>query len=215
MNKIDLRKITLFCIDGREWEKERAERYVKIIKFMMNHVDFYEIKVFTTFDLNITGIKNHIISPMGISEYSNFCVKELNNHIDSDFCLVFQDDGFIVNPDLWDDEFYAYDYIGSPWPLYIGWPKEGFQVGNGGFSLRSKKFLEVSQKMNRTTGNEDTYILITNRKILDDNGIKIAPVEIARKFSVEIPMDESHNIYKCFGFHAKHLLNDAINYIKK
>jgi hypothetical protein len=180
---------------------------------MMDRVDFYDVKVFTTSDIGVHGIKNIIIDPMGIGEYSNFCVTYLNEHIDSDFCLVFQDDGFILNPHLWDDSFYDYDYIGAPWPLYIGWPKEGEQVGNGGFSLRSKKFLESSSRLPRTMSNEDTYLVCKNRKILESDGIKIAPVEVARKFAIEFPLDDQHNINNCFGFHAKSLLDSAVNYI--
>lgn len=212
-SKVNLSNITLFCLDGRTEDHERTLRYKRAIDFMINKVDFYDVKVFTTFNLNIDGIKNTLIDPMGIGQYSNFCVTELNNHINSDFCLVFQDDGFILNPHLWEDSFYDYDYIGAPWPLYIGWPKEGQQVGNGGFSLRSKKFLEESSKLPRTMANEDTYLVCTNRHILESNGIKIAPVDVARKFAIEFPLDDNHSIDKCFGFHAKSLLDSAIIHI--
>ena len=81
----------------------------------------------------------------------------LNNYIDSDFVLIIQDDGHIVNPHLWDNEFLNYDYIGAPWPNNKKW-KNRFSkydekvssniirnfnlnnIGNGGFSLRSKNF---------------------------------------------------------------------------
>ena len=38
--------------------------------------------------------------------------------------------------------FFDYDYIGAPWPNnFVN------RVGNGGFSLRSKKFLELTAKI--------------------------------------------------------------------
>ena len=213
MKKLDLKKVTLFCLDGRPDEHERTMRYRRILNFMLSRVEFFDIKVFTTFNIEVSGIKNNIINPMGIHEYSNFCLGELNNHIESEFCLIFQDDGFILNPELWDDIFYNYDYIGAPWPRYIGWPEEGKQVGNGGFSLRSKRFLEESAKLPSTTSNEDTYLVCKNRSILESNGLKIAPLDVARKFAIEFPLDDQHNINSCFGFHAKSLLDSAVNYI--
>jgi hypothetical protein len=213
--KINLTRITPICIDGREIEEEKLERYRSIIKYMISNINFHEIVFIGTRDLGIEGIRFIKINHISIGEYSRFCIKELDNYYSSDFCLVFQDDGFIVNPNLWSNTFYDYDYIGAPWPLYIGWPKEGMQVGNGGFSLRSRKFTQVSSNLPDTYDNEDTYILITNRNVLNDKEIKIAPVEIARDFAVEVPLDENHSINNCFGFHAKHLLNDSIKYINE
>jgi len=213
--KIDLKKITLLCFDGRPKNDEIVSRYHEILNFMLSRIDFYDVKFLCCFDFEMEGVKTIKIQETNIGGYSRFCIKDLNSYIDSEFCLIFQDDGFILNPDFWDDTFYEYDYIGAPWPLYIGWPQEGKQVGNGGFSLRSKKFLEVSSTLPTTTENEDTYILNQNREHLDAHGIKIAPVEVARKFSVEFELDKDHNISSCFGFHSKRYLSDSMLYINK
>jgi len=63
-------------------------------------------------------------------------------------CLLVQPDGFVINPDKWDNQFFEYDYIGAPWEQvphsYLDpWGKP-HRVGNGGFSFRSKKLLDVS-----------------------------------------------------------------------
>jgi hypothetical protein len=213
--KLDLRRITPICIDGREIDDEKFESYRSIIKYMTSNIDFHEIVFIGTRDLEIEGIRFIKINQISIGEYSRLCIKELDTFYSSDFCLVFQDDGFILNPELWNDNFYNYDYIGAPWPLYIGWPKEGMQVGNGGFSLRSRKFTSVSSELHESYNNEDTYILINNKGVLEDNNIKIAPLDVARIFAVENYLDENHTINKCFGFHAKHLLESAIEYINK
>jgi hypothetical protein len=181
---------------------------------MTKYIDFHEIVFVGTRDLQIPGVKFIHTEISGIGNYSRFCINNLDSHYNSDFCLIFQDDGFILNPELWDDNFYNYDYIGAPWPLYIGWPEEGKQVGNGGFSLRSRKFTSVSSKLPGSYDNEDTYILMTHREVLMENNIKIAPLEVARKFAIENYLDENHTIDKCFGFHAKHLLESATEYIK-
>lgn len=213
--KIDLKKITLLCFDGRPKNDEIVSRYHEILNFMISRMDFYDVKFLCCFDFEMEGVKTIKIQETNIGGYSRFCIKDLNSYIDSEFCLIFQDDGFILNPNLWDDTFYEYDYIGAPWPLYIGWPQEGKQVGNGGFSLRSKKFLEVSSRLPSSHLNEDTYILLTHRKNLEENSIKIAPVEVARKFSMEIPLDADHSIENCFGFHSKRHLEKSLKYIKK
>ncbi len=44
-----------------------------------------------------------------IEEYSHFFVKEVNDHVDTDFVLVIQYDGFILNPQAWNDDFLKYD----------------------------------------------------------------------------------------------------------
>ena len=216
MSKIDLKKITAVCIDGRPYDKERYERYSVILNFFLTNVEFASIQIISTHDPEIEGVTYTRIKEFGISDYSRFCLHHLSDWVNSEFCLIFQDDGFILNPNLWDDSFYEYDYIGSPWPLYMGWPVEGQQVGNGGFSLRSKRLLEFTKTFTgHTTENEDTYIVGTNRKNIEDEGLKIAPLEIARLFSIENGLDDEHRLDTCFGFHAKHLLDDAIKMIQQ
>jgi hypothetical protein len=211
MNKLDLKRITAVCIDGRDLSNDVIDSYRVLFNHMLSSANFYDIVFVSKDEIKHEGVKNIRISGFDISGYSSYCVKELNGIVDSDFCLVFQLDGFILNPNLWDEGFYDYDYIGAPWPLHFGgWVSEENQVGNGGFSLRSKKLLEVTQNLPSTSNHEDTYIVFENRDILDENDIKIAPLDIAIKFSVENPIDDSHNIDTCFGFHSKSLLIDAL-----
>jgi len=130
-----------------------------------------------------------------LQKYSHFVVKELNNFVDTDFVMLFQNDGFIDNIDKWTDRFLDYDYIGAPW-----WYKDENNVGNGGFSVRSKKLLKVladDEKIEKVVP-EDHHICRTYGKYLrEKHGIKFAPEELALKFSVE------HGIYKDqFGFHG-------------
>ena len=212
--KLNLNRVTAICIDGREIDDSLLERYKTILEFMTNNVDFGSIKFIGTRNPFISGVEFKEIPKIGIIDYSKFCLFSLSDHVETDFCLLFQDDGFVLNPNLWNDSFYDYDYIGSPWPLYMGWPKEGEQVGNGGFSLRSKKLLELTKTFTEHwTQNEDTYIVSDRKVSLLNAGLKIAPVEIARLFSVENPIDEDHNINTCFGYHSKMNLEKAIKKI--
>lgn len=119
-------------------------------------------------------------------DYNRYMIYNLHEHIKTDFVLTIQHDGYILNPAAWTDDFLKYDYIGAVWNWEDTWIVEGCRVGNGGFSLRSKKFIEESAKL---TGyydmNEDMFLCILNHKELESKGIKFATVEVASKFSIE------------------------------
>jgi hypothetical protein len=134
-------------------------------------------------------------------QYSIFVIKELNKYIDTDFVLLIQYDGFIANAGSWTDTFQDYDYIGAKW----FWYSDGFNVGNGGFSLRSKRLLQalsedaVPISIESLKYGEDTFICRLYRRFLENKyGIKFAPEAIADKFSYE----RSEPVDNPFGFHG-------------
>jgi hypothetical protein len=143
--------------------------------------------------------------------YNYYVFADLFRHFDTSHCLVMQYDSWIIHPELWQDEWLNYDYIGAPWAYkedaYIAWgTKEHVRVGNGGFSLRSKKLTELpSNKQLRLTSesdyyNEDGNICCYYRPVYLAAGIKYAPVEVAAKFSFENSVPENYGV-KTFGFH--------------
>lgn len=123
------------------------------------------------------------IKPLNtLTEYSDFCVKELHRHIDTPFAIVSQWDGYMTNSKAWTDEFLRWDYIGSPWlPSNVN--------GNGGWSLRSKKMLEACSKLSETTSDsphpEDAWICMAHRKELEAMGCKFAPIELCKRWGFE------------------------------
>ena len=128
-----------------------------------------------------------------IKKYSEFVVKKLYNYIDTEYCLINQWDGFILNFNSFDNNFFNYDYIGADW-----WWKENTSVGNGGFSLRSKKFLEICSIVfsNYEIDKDEDEFFENNIDLLINQGIKFAPLSVKNKFSVE------NNLYdNQFGFH--------------
>ena len=66
----------------------------------------------------------------------------MKRYINTKFCLVTQWDGWVINSQKWNSEFLNYDYIGAIWPDY-----SSNQIGNGGFSLRSKKLLRSTRDL--------------------------------------------------------------------
>lgn len=98
-----------------------------------------------------------------------------NNFIHYDRVLIFQSDSGLLKSGI--EDFLEYDYIGAPYPYFPF-------VGNGGLSLRNPKTMLhicTNYPWNRDCG-EDLYFT----KIMANNNIgKLAPIEIAKKFSVE------------------------------
>jgi hypothetical protein len=128
------------------------------------------------------------------SDYSSFVVNELPDHIHSDWALIIQWDGFIINPSAWTGEFLEYDYIGAPWPDLVP------SVGNGGFSLRSRRLLAAAKTLRMpNTHPEDVRIAVDHGEILSTRyGIRFAPIDLAQRFSFE----NTYSDKESFGFHA-------------
>ena len=142
-----------------------------------------------------------------LDTYSLWCQKELLNHFDTPFVLVWQADGFALNPEYWSDDFFGYDYTGSPFK----WSPD--LVGNGGFCLRSRKFCEEVGKL-PDTGSipEDVYFCYNNRSKLESYGIRFCPRSLAKTWGSEF--DQVHGaLDRCFGFHGQGLWNEVYRLI--
>ncbi len=145
-----------------------------------------------------------------IHDYNHYVFRELGQHVETSHCLLIQYDSWVLRPELWKDEWLKYDYIGAPWTYsedsYIAPGGEHVRVGNGGFSLRSKKLLDLPKKYGiqltheRGFWNEDGNICVYHRKRFLELGIRYAPVEVAAVFSHENEVPENKNVLS-FGFH--------------
>ena len=151
-----------------------------------------------------------------IQDYSSFIIYSLYKYIKTSHILIVQWDGFIINPEKWDPNFLKYDYIGAPFiprendKNYCRDLNGGFYtIGNGGFSLRSKKLLEAPTKFklkdNRefTNFNEDGFFSVFHRKFLESKGLIWAPFNIAEKFSIESPLSTNELKDLPLGFHGR------------
>jgi Protein of unknown function (DUF5672) len=193
-NKKDLLNITLIGVDC-----QNIERLKMAADICEKGFSFGSVKLLTSIDDTDPRVVK--IDPIDSTiAYSDFCIKELWKYIDTDYALIFQHDGFILNPDAWTNEFLEYDYIGAPW-YYL----KNIHVGNGGFCLRSKKLMKlVGENYIKIGGNfhpEDMWICNKAKPFLESKGIKFAPREIANKFSKE--GDERGIFWNGeFGFHG-------------
>ena len=214
---LDLPQVTLVCVDCKQ-----PETALKALQYSSKHINFAKIILLGNYKPN--NVPDHIefISIPKINsthEYSIFVIKHLTEYINTKHCLVIQSDGFVVNPQLWKEDFLNYDYIGAPWSQQNPWVESyDARVGNGGFSLRSKKFLEFSNQFDSCNElGEDSFLCIRKYEEAIDYGIKFAPFELAVKFSYENPCVEfdgnswDTKIFfdenKHFGWHGKNFLN--------
>lgn len=202
-----LSNVTLMAIDCVD-----VKRAQKALDISSQQIDFANIKLLTSLPTKDPR-KIKIPHINSLESFSEFCVKYLHKYVDTDYVLLVQYDGFVLNPDSWEDEFLKYDYIGAPW-LVADWSVRDFDfpeslrgtrvVGNGGFSLRSKKFLNVSARLAEAGAlkkyhPEDVVLCVLDRDKVEKAGIEFAPPDPASRFSIE--GDDS--IYKKqFGFHG-------------
>ncbi len=220
---MNLKDVTLVCVEG-----VNSENALKVLRISRRDLDFGKVKLVATYKPKVMtdGIEYEEIPSMTAAGYNKFILRNLNDYIDTKYCVLIQTDGFIINPQLWDDEYLKYDYIGAPWKYnqhiqtkYIDEemrkrnPKDVNLVGNGGFSFRSKKLLEetancpVEFEARYGLHLEDIYICVNNYDYFIDAGIKFAPVELANKFS-----NDPINRNGCFGFHGNKQIIDEYKY---
>jgi len=156
--------------------------------------------------------------------YSNLTINVIPQTVTTDHALIIQNDGYAVNGSAWTDEFLEYDYIGAPWMHH----PEHQRVGNGGFSLRSRRLFQaltelkpgympsdwpedaiytVDDRLGGRTLPEDTVISVLLRPQLErDYGIRFAPSELAHQFSWELYSSDNASPWrgKSWGFHGRH-----------
>lgn len=129
------------------------------------------------------------------ADYSRFMLKELHGHVSTSHALCVQWDGFVLDGAAWDPDFLTYDYLGAVWPHVT----DGRNVGNGGFSLRSRRLLQATKALPFDESvAEDVAIGRRYRARLEEQGIRFAPESVARRFAYE----RTPAVGGEFGFHG-------------
>src|SRR5690242_17088416 len=133
--KLQLSNVTLISVAGSKQAQTIAAMYKS-----MAQIDFGAVKLITNINISCSGID--VINVGGLNTwelYNEFLIKKLDDYFDTDYCLIIQWDGYVLDADQWDERFLDYDYIGAKW-LDLG---KSYNVGNGGFSLRSKRLQQI------------------------------------------------------------------------
>lgn len=191
---LSLPNITLICLTNKDFEGHK-----KALDASSQGILWGAVKLIWD-----EGIKS-------IDDWNYKIIYELHNYVQTDYCLLIHADGYVVNPHRWRNDFLAYDFIGAPWPLpqdsysYRTPDGELIRVGNS-VSIRSKRILELPSKLSLPwrsyygNTNEDGFLCCHNRRILEENGCRFAPLEVARFFSREHSIPENEGI-ETFAFH--------------
>jgi len=198
------------------------------------------------------------IHNLNYKQYTLFMMHCLYAFIKTDYCLTVQEDGWVLNGNNLTEKYYEYDYIGPITHcaikmddtmntlkhlfLQFHWcgktDSTTFVIQNGGFSLRSKRFLEACNvhgithttdlglKITGENGREELWTPIWNEDVqlsgmlrpkLMRHGYKYAPTEVAMEFGVEYLHTELHktmDFNTIVGHHAKSRVLMADNIIK-
>jgi len=189
---LKLPEVTLVCITNKDFESHK-----KALDKSSEGIEWGARKII--WDEGITGISN----------WNEKVIQDLYKYVDTTHMLLYHQDGYVINPELWDDSWLELDYIGSPWPL----PTDSYsyrtpsgkliRVGNS-VSLRSKKLMELVStrpiELHYGNNNEDGQICVWERDWLESQGCKFATFEQALKFGKEAPLPENIGL-KTFVFH--------------
>jgi|TARA_B100001971_G_scaffold104515_1_gene96220 hypothetical protein len=192
------------------------------LKISSENIEFAAVKLLSSSLPNkkFPNIKYISIPQMNFSDYNRLIIEDLHKYFNTSHCLIVQSDSFVVNYERWTEEFLKFDYIGAPWPdkvmirpinkfLYLN----NNRVGNGGFSLRSRKLVEVTSRINFNSlkfsiKSEDLIICHYLYREMIKKGIRFAPPKLAAQFSIESPGNlYRQDVNSVFGFHGKHLRN--------
>lgn len=202
---LELPQVTLLIVDCKE-----LPRAIRSLEWSSKNIKFGQKLLITTQKLIETAqdgklysqadeqISLKAVEPITrIQAYSKFMIKELHAYINTPFVLCTQHDAFVLSAKAWREEFLKYDYIGAPW-----WFNDANNVGNGGFSLRSKRFLEASSKLPlKNYHPEDLILCRTYKHLLTNSGIQWAPENTAAAFSLEGNAKYGPRWSGQFGFH--------------
>jgi len=189
---ITLKDITLILLTNNfEGAKEAVDKSCE-------QIEFGAIKIIVDLKCN------------SIDEWNRKIIYDLPKYVDTSHALLIHQDGGVIHPELWRDEWLDLDYIGSPWPL----PTDDYsyrdewgqivRVGNG-VSLRSKKLMDLiatrPMVYHYNNNNEDGQICCWNRQWLISQGCKFATFEQALHFGKEVELPENKG-KDTFLFHS-------------
>ena len=199
---LSLTDVTLLCVETRDPELAHWS-----IKQCTDKVSFAKVVLLTNLEYvkeprpDIEYVQaSHIRTTR---DYSELLLTGIEQYVSGTHVLIIQWDSFVTEPQLWQDQFLDYDYIGPVWPHHPEHP-----VGNGGFSLRSVKLLKAIKRPGFMKKHPEDYcICVDNKEFLEKQcGIHFAPLEIAEQFAVE-----RSSWHSAFGFHGFFNFGQVLN----
>lgn len=150
-----------------------------------------------------------------LGERSNFMGQLGPCFFETEFMLYIHNDGYPINPHLWQDSWLEWDYVAPPWSIGFmkhvagAWPElHRTIVGSGACVLRSKKMAKATAKLAVERGGIhaglDFFECILKRAELERMGVRFAPPDVGLKFCYQLPLEEypGWTDDKSFSFHC-------------
>jgi hypothetical protein len=194
---LSLPDVTLVIIETREHQLAQLA-----LEDCERQVGFGDVLVFTDRPSQFMRANRRVVTvpdwPTKIG-WSRFFWQDVAPHMRTSHALCIQWDSWVVDTSMWRDEYLEYDFIGSPW-----WYRDGMNVGNGGFCLRSTKLMRFLRK-NRAqfpciTDLDDDLLCRKYRPTLESAGFVWSPDNLALDFAFETTRPDPNARH--FGFHA-------------
>lgn len=173
--------------------REHLDLTIRMMRYMRSIVQFGHAILITACKVE-SPVPAEVIQvpPTDIGGLQTFQMTVLPRLIHTPFMMMCHNDGFVILPELWTNEFLSYDFIGAPWGDRV--------VGNDGFSLQSQKLLWSKSKLPWIdTVQGDEYVCRVHKEQMIRAGVTFAPFGLATLFSTET-VNEG---YPSFGFHGK------------
>lgn len=187
---LKLPDVTLVC-----YEVQAHELATKTLRDAMEKIEFGDVVIWSDKRLDL-DCRQILVNRQTPKIHSAMVMwYSAHKEVKTSHMLNMEWDSGVLNTDRWMPGYLDYDYVGAPWP----WHKE-HRVGNGGFSLRSKRLMEYLSNHVEwfpVQHPDDDALCRQYRDALEGIGFHWAPETLARLFSFE--RDEPHNT---FGFHG-------------
>ena len=189
-----LQDVTLIGVDCVD-----VHRLIRAAEISAADLEYDDVRLLSSSSADNAWVTS--VPPLGdIEAYNDFILTQLHRYVATAHALVIQHDGFVLNADAWTDEFRQWDFIGAPWEV------NGLRVvGNGGFSLRSRQLLQrlAEPDLARPPGvPEDWFVCVSARDVLEREGFRFAPPDLAHRFSFEGDPAFGVSWSGQFGFHG-------------
>lgn len=191
--KLQLPDVTLVGVETAYYDLAKIA-----LEDCLKKVDFGNVITVSDEPLNVSGAEHHYCAPGGIDTASRLLWYVVPPLVKTSHFLICHWDSWVLCPEVWRPEFLEYDYIGAPW-----WHKDAYNVGNGGFSLRSTKLMQyVSNSMLEFNTREDDILCRKHRAELEKLGFKWPTTELAEVFAFEriTPSNPTFGFHGLFNF---------------
>lgn len=194
MSLLNLKNTTLLFVETRAHEITQ-----RVIEDCVSKAEFGDILIYTDQQerIPVAGARYiHVPDFPNKKLAGQFYYGQAMANVTTDFALMLEWDAGIFDASKWKPEFFNYDYIGAPWNVR---PGDHQDVGNGGFTLMSKRLGHYAvENFRKFPVYTDWDLCRVQRQHYEKAGFKWPTADLAGFFSWELTRRNPEH----FGFHG-------------